>query len=102
MKDWRDRFWGAHHADLDRLRGKVRVDRDSGTVKVTDLFVELDCSTVVGPDGAAQAQGCLGDNMAEGHFPEGQVRANLNVHAFARCAGLHIVSSTAPKPGRSR
>ena len=31
---------------------KVKVDRNSGMVKVTDLYVELDCGTVVHPDGA--------------------------------------------------
>jgi CO/xanthine dehydrogenase Mo-binding subunit len=79
---------------------KVRVDRDSGQVKVTDLFVEMDCGTVVHPDGAmAQAEGSLlwGLSMAlhEGtSIVKGQVSShNLNTYTPLRLPdvpALHI------------
>jgi CO/xanthine dehydrogenase Mo-binding subunit len=37
---------------------KVKVDRESGQVQVKDLYLEMDCGTVIDPDGAmAQAEG---------------------------------------------
>ncbi|MGH8033815.1 MAG: molybdopterin cofactor-binding domain-containing protein, partial [Lysobacterales bacterium] len=79
---------------------KVRVDLDTGKVSVSDLYVELDCGTVVHPDGAlAQAQGSVlwGLSMAlyEGTAIEkGQVAArNLNGYTPLRLADvptLHI------------
>jgi len=79
---------------------KVRVDRNSGRVTVTDLHVELDCGTVVHPDGAlAQAQGSVlwGLSMAlhEGtSIEQGQVASrNLNAYTPLRISDvpqLHI------------
>jgi CO/xanthine dehydrogenase Mo-binding subunit len=66
---------------------RVRVDRKRGEVKVTDLYVELDCGTVISPDGAlAQAQGSVlwGLSMAlhEGtSIDQGQV-ASRNLNAY--------------------
>jgi CO/xanthine dehydrogenase Mo-binding subunit len=79
---------------------RVSVDRNTGQVKVTNLYVELDCGTVVHPDGAlAQAQGSVlwGLSMAlhEGtSIQQGQVAGrNLNAYTPLRLAEvpqLHI------------
>jgi isoquinoline 1-oxidoreductase beta subunit len=37
---------------------RVKVDRETGEVKVSDLYLEFDCGTIIHPDGAlAQAEG---------------------------------------------
>jgi len=79
---------------------RVQVDRASGKVTVSDLYVEFDCGTVVHPDGAlAQAQGSVlwGLSMAlhEGtSIEKGQVSSrNLNTYSPLRLADvpeLHI------------
>ena len=79
---------------------RVRVDRASGTVTVSDLFLEFDCGTVVDPGGAmAQAQGSVlwGLSMAlhEGtQIERGQVASrNLNSYTPLRMGDvprLHI------------
>jgi CO/xanthine dehydrogenase Mo-binding subunit len=79
---------------------QVKVDRASGQVKVSDLWLNFDCGTVVDPDGAlAQAEGSAlwGLSMAlhEGtEFEAGQVRArNLDRYTPLRMADvprLHI------------
>ncbi|MEJ8569703.1 xanthine dehydrogenase family protein molybdopterin-binding subunit [Elongatibacter sediminis] len=79
---------------------RVRVDRESGVVKVSDIYLDFDCGTVVHPDGAlAQAEGSAlwGLSMAlhEGTAIEkGQVAArNLDRYSPLRLADvprLHI------------
>jgi CO/xanthine dehydrogenase Mo-binding subunit len=79
---------------------KVKVDRMSGKVQVTDLYLDFDCGTVVHPDGAlAQAEGSAlwGLSMAlhEGTAIEnGQVAArNLDRYTPLRLADvprLHV------------
>ncbi len=79
---------------------KVTVDRNSGKVRVSDLFMEFDCGTVVHPDGAlAQAEGSalwgLSLALHEGTaFKDGQVAAtNLNAYTPLRQAdvpAMHI------------
>ncbi len=67
---------------------KVKVDRASGKVSVTDLYMDIDCGTVVHPDGAlAQAEGgaLWGLSMAlfEGTgIDAGQVR-DLNLDTYS-------------------
>jgi CO/xanthine dehydrogenase Mo-binding subunit len=67
---------------------KVKVDRASGAVTVNDLYLELDCGTVIHPDGAmAQAEGSMlwGLSMAlyEGtRIENGQV-ANRNLDTYS-------------------
>lgn len=74
---------------------RVQVDRASGRVKVTDLWLDFDCGTVVHPDGArAQAEGSAlwGLSMAlhEGTVVEnGQVAArNLDRYTPLRLADV--------------
>jgi len=67
---------------------RVKVDRGSGKVKVTDLFLEFDCGTVIHPDGAmAQAEGSalwgLSLALHEGtKFENGQV-ADVNLNSYS-------------------
>lgn len=79
---------------------RVKVERESGKVSVSDLFLEMDCGTVIHPDGAmAQAEGSAlwGLSMAlhEGTVvTNGQVAdRNLNGYTPLRLAdvpNLHI------------
>ena len=79
---------------------KVKVDRATGKVTVSDLFLEFDCGTVVHPDGAlAQAEGSSlwGLSMAlheSAPIAKGQVTShNLNAYTPLRMAdvpNLHI------------
>ena len=67
---------------------KVKVDRSSGTVTVSDLYLDFDCGTVVHPDGAmAQAEGAVlwGLSMAlhEGNRIENSQVANRNLDSYS-------------------
>jgi len=79
---------------------KVTVDRDNGKVKVTDLYMDFDCGTVIHPDGAmAQAEGSalwgISLTLHEGtRIENGQVADNnLNTYTPLRLTdvpNLHI------------
>ena len=66
---------------------RVRVDRGSGQVRVSDLYLEFDCGTVIDPDGAlAQAEGSVlwGLSLAlhEGAAIENGQVTNLNLNQY--------------------
>ncbi len=79
---------------------RLKVDRESGDVKVSDLYLEFDCGTIIHPDGAlAQAEGSalwgLSLALHEGtKIQEGSVSSsNLDTYSPLRLAdipNLHI------------